>query len=117
MKKFFNKLKRDRIIYRGHIVSFFILLVSAIYLLIYYQNLPPFIPLFNQLPWGEERLMSTIGIFLPVFITTIIAMLNVILSSLIYEKNPLVPRILTLTSLLLAILTLLFIIRTIQIVL
>jgi hypothetical protein len=117
MKKLLSNIKNDRITFRGYFFTFFLLIVTALYALVYYQNLPPFIPLFNQAPWGEQRLIESLGIFLPILIAFIIAIVNLILSSAIYKKNPLVPRILTLTSFLIAILTLLFIIRTIQIVL
>jgi hypothetical protein len=117
MKKLLSNIKNDRITSKGYLFTFFLLIITALYALIYYRNLPPFIPLFNQAPWGEQRLIEGIGIFLPILIGTTIAIVNLILSSVFYRKNPLVPRILTLTSFLIAILTLLFIIRTIQIVL
>ncbi len=117
MKEFFKNLKNDRIISRGYLLSLFFLIITIVYIFFYYSSLPPFIPLFNQLPWGEMRLIETIGIFIPVAIAIAITIINFFLSASIYKKNPLVPRILTLTNLLISILTLLFIIRTIQIVL
>ncbi len=117
MKEFFKDLKNDRIISRGYLLSFLFLIITVVYIFLYYSSLPPFIPLFNQLPWGEMRLVETIGIFLPISIAIAITIFNFFLSASIYKRNPLVPRILTLTNLLISLLTLLFIIRTIQIVL
>lgn len=117
MKELLGNIKNDRITSKGYLFTFFLLIITVLYALMYYRSLPPFIPLFNQAPWGEQRLIENIGIFLPILIAFAIAFINLVLSSIFYKKNPLVPRILTLTSFIIAILTLLFIIRTIQIVL
>ncbi len=117
MKEFFKDVKNDRIISRGYLLTFLFLLITIIYVFFYYSKLPLFIPLFNQLPWGEQRLIATFGIFIPIIIAIIITIFNFFFSSFIYKNNPLVPRILTLTNLLISITTLLFIIRTIQIIL
>lgn len=117
MREFFKDIKNDRLTSRGYLLTFIIIALTFGYALFYYRNLPPFIPLFNQFPWGEKRLIASIGIFLPILIAVAITFLNLSLSSFIYKRNPLVPRILTLTSFLISILTILFIIRTIQIVL
>ncbi len=117
MKEFFKNIKNDRLTSRGYYLTFFLNILTIIYALFYLNSLPPFIPLFNQLPWGEKRLITSIGIFLPIFVAIAISLFNLFFSTFIYKKNPLIPRIFTLTSLLISILTLLFVIRTIQIVL
>lgn len=117
MKEFTKDIRNDKITQRGFLGGIIIIVLSIIYILFSYSSLPPFIPLFNQLPWGEQRVANTIGIFIPSATAFLILILNVIFSSIVYKKAPLISRILAITSLLIAILTFLFIIRTIQIVL
>ena len=116
MKEFFSDIRNDRITQRGFFASLIIVALSVLYILFYYRNLHPFIPLYNQLPWGEQRLASTSGILIPSLIAFLILAFNVFFSSLIYKKAPLISRMLAVTSLLIAILAFLFIIRTVQIV-
>ncbi len=44
--------------------------------LFFYRFLPPFIPIFNQMPWGQERLGKTITIFVPVLVALLISIIN-----------------------------------------
>jgi hypothetical protein len=117
MKEFFSDIRNDNITQKSFFSSILIIFLSVAYILFYYSNLPPFIPLYNQLPWGEQRLASTSGILIPSLIAFIIFIFNIILSSIVYKKIPLISRMLSITTLLIAILTFLFIIRTVQIVL
>jgi hypothetical protein len=116
MKDYFKYLKKDRLLLRLFILSFFVIGLTIIYILINYRNLPPLLPIFNQLPWGEERLSSTPGIFIPSIVVLVILFINIFLSSYFYEKSPLVSRIFAVTSFLTALLTLLFVIRTITLI-
>ena len=116
MKKFFNYLIEDKLLQRLFIISIVLLILTVIYVVINYSKLPPLLPVFNQLPWGEQRLASTSGILIPSLIAFLILAFNVFFSSLIYKKAPLISRMLAVTSLLIAILAFLFIIRTVQIV-
>ncbi|MFH1186861.1 MAG: hypothetical protein V1697_01660 [Candidatus Levyibacteriota bacterium] len=117
MKKFFKIIIDDKITQKGFILCFAIILISILYILFYYNSLPPLLPLFNQLSWGDQRLSKTIGIFIPPLIAFFIFLINLIISSRIYSRAPLLSRILAITSFLISVLTFLFIIRTVQAVL
>ena len=78
MKKFLSNIKADRLTFRGFILSFFLIIITALFILINYRNLPPLIPIFNQLPWGYQRLTETWGIFIPVAILGILFIFNII---------------------------------------
>lgn len=117
MKEFFKDVKSDKLTYRVFIATFFFILLPLPYILFFYGNLPPYLPVFNQLPWGQPRLASPWGVFIPSLISLCILIANVILSSVLYKKTPLVSRMLAVISFIIAILTLLFVFRTIQIVL
>jgi len=117
MKDFFKNIIHDKTTRLGFTATFGIVFVSLVFVLLYYNKLPPFLPIFNQLPWGEQRLGTTMTVFIPILIAFLIFVCNLILSSLIYEKIPLVSRMLAMTSLTACTLVFFFIIRTIQLVL
>ena len=117
MKEFFKDVKSDKLTYRVFIATLFFILLPLPYILFFYRNLPPYLPVFNQLPWGEPRIAHPWAIFIPCVISLCILITNIILSSILYKKTPLVSRMLAVISFIIAILTLLFVFRTIQIVL
>lgn len=114
MNAFLKYIQADRILYVGFLISFIFIVLTVVAILIFYRSLPPFIPLYNQLPWGELRLGVKIAIFTPVLIGLSIVIINCILVSVLYQKIPLVCRILSVTSLLISIFLSLFIMRLIQ---
>lgn len=114
MKDFFKDIRNDKTTRLGFAGTFSIGLVTLLFVLFFYNKLPPFIPIFNQLPWGEQRLGTKSTIFLPILIAFLVFVCNLILSSLTYEKMPLVSRILAVTSLTVSVLASLFMIRIIQ---
>lgn len=116
MKKYFKYLREDKLLQRLFILSFVLIALTVIFILINYSKLPPLLPVFNQLPWGEERLGSTIGIFIPSVAVFLILIINIFLSVFSYSRFPLIARMLAITSFLSSILTLLFVIRTIQLI-
>ncbi len=116
MNVFFKVFTSDRIIFWTTVLSFFLLLISFALILFFYQKLPPFIPIFNQKPWGMERLGNKEQFFFPSSIAFLAFITNLILSVNIYPKNPLLSRILSVTNLLIALLTELFLTRTIQVI-
>jgi hypothetical protein len=112
MKEFFKDVFRDKTIVLAFFANAFLLITSNVYILISYGKLPPFVPIFNQLPWGEQRLGSTITVFVPILIALLIFAINIFASALIYKKNPLISRMLEAISLLITILTFLFVAKT-----
>jgi hypothetical protein len=117
MKKFIKNIKADRWTFRGFNISLFLTFLTTLFIIINYTNLPPFVPIFNQLPWGTPRLTGTPGIFIPIIVFIVIFVVNLIFTSIVYPKNPLLARIVAATTLLIAILNFLFIIRTILVIL
>lgn len=117
MNVFIKTILADKILKYGFILSFIIIALTIGYILFFYRSLPPFIPIFNQLQWGEPRLAEKIMIFLPTIITVVLAVVNLFLSSILYKKMPLVSRMLCITSLLLSLINLTFTFRNTQLVL
>jgi len=69
------------------------------------------------MPWGEKRLGTKEQIFIPIAVTFTIFLINLFLSALSYEKMPLISRIFSVTTFMAALFTLIFIVRTTQLIL
>ena len=117
MKGLFKHVKADKIIKWSLSISAAVLLIELISIILFYFSLPLYIPLFNQMPWGENRLGTKIDFFLPVLIVFIFFLLNFFLLDRLYERMPLVSRIIGITTLLISVLSFIFIIRTLQLIL
>lgn len=117
MKDLFRYIKSDKIVKWCIILGGILLLSEATYILFFYFSLPPFLPIFNQLPWGEERLGRKIEIFLPSIITISFFVFNLFLLNQLYEKMPLVSRILGITTLLIVIISFIFTLQTLHLIL
>ena len=113
MKDFFKDIKGDKTITSAFFINIFFMFATITYILISYGKLPPFIPTFNQLPWGEQRLGNTSAIFIPVGVSLLIFAINIFTGALVYKKIPLISRMLAAISLLAGILTFLFSIKNI----
>lgn len=113
MKKFFKDIFSDKAIAIAFLINAFLIISIAVFVLLSYSSLPPFVPIFNQLPWGEERLGATITIFIPILAAASILIINLLTSAITYKKIPLFARILAAVSLLTGILSFLFVARTI----
>ncbi len=113
MKEHFRVLTADKItkVTMGLTIVFFGLQLG--FILISLRNLPPLIPIFNQLPWGVDRLGTRFSIFLPLIIALICSVTNLILASITYHSMPLVARVMSVTSFLIMLLCLIFTLRTI----
>ncbi|HZQ30056.1 MAG TPA: hypothetical protein VFA93_03185 [Patescibacteria group bacterium] len=114
MKELFSNLKSDRIIYQIAQIILAVNLLGVLIIILFFGKLPPFTPLFNQMPWGEQRIAPTIFIFLPSVLSLIIFAANIFFASYLYRKNPLIARLFSITSFLVSVLVLIFIIRTIH---
>ncbi len=116
MKEFFKDLRDDKTIASAFLMNVFFIAATIVYILFFYGKFPPIIPIFNQLPWGEQRLGNTFTIFIPVLVALLIFVINIFISSYFYKKIPLISRILAAISLLAGILTFLFVIKTITLI-
>ncbi len=117
MNDLIRTIGQDRILMRSFLASIFILLITGSSILVFYSKLPPLLPLFNQQPWGENRLGTNIELFIPFGIIVGVLIINLILETFLYNRIPLLSRILSIITLLVTILLLLFTFRTIQLVL
>jgi hypothetical protein len=117
MKEIFKHVKEDKIIRWGLSLVVLLLIIELLCIFLFYFSLPPVIPLFNQMPWGESRLGAKPAIFLPVAIPLAFLMLNFSLITRLYEKIPLISRMLSITTLLITVLSCIFVVRTLYLIL
>jgi hypothetical protein len=117
MNVLFNRIVKDKIIRLGNGASLAILLLDILYSLLVYRSLPPFLPLFNQMPWGDLRLGDRPLIFLPISLACGISLVNFFFATQLYEHTPLLARMITITSLLINIITFIFLFRITRLVL
>ncbi len=107
-----NNFTRDKIVRAGFLISVAFIFLSFTYAALIYNQLPPLIPLYNQLPWGIQRLADRIMIFLPVLINGIMFSANIVFAKYIYDKMPLVVRMVSVTTLFIGFMVFVFILRT-----
>lgn len=107
MKEKFKILIDDQFTRISLILS--LLFIIPLVFLIFFtsSHLPPYIPFFNSMPWGEERLFpSSIAIFLPLILVVVFSM-NIFQAIYVYKKYTLVSRIVMFNAFLFLLLSLL----------
>lgn len=116
MNGLIKKIQADKLEFYCLILGLILFLLSAALVGIFYFQLPPIIPLFNQMPWGEARLGEKIQIFIPLGLGFSLYLINGIISLYMYDNQPLISRILCITGMTIGLFICLFVIRTIQII-
>lgn len=92
------------------------LIIGALTLLIFWRHLPPKVPLWYSMPWGEDRLTSPWMLFLPILVSLVVYAGNIIAVVRLSADHPMFARVLFLTSLLVSILSLILVIRVVTLV-
>lgn len=116
MKKYISLALSDRLIKRLLLASLVLIILTALFAVFNYRKLPPLIPVFNQLPWGVDRLSNTWGIFIPILFSLIIFVFNFFAAGIVYSESPLLSRMLGITTFIATLLSLLFVFRTITLI-
>lgn len=113
----YKELITDKIVLGSILGGIILCVFHLLFLVLFLSKLPIFLPLFNQLPWGEARLATKTESFIPLGIAVVVLASNAIGALFLYQKMPLVSRFLCVTSLLVSVFSFVIIIRTILIVL
>lgn len=107
MRKKLTLIINDNFIKGLSIASLALFIILSALIIYVHPKLPPFIPIFNSMPWGERRLFSSdINILFPA-ILSIIIIVNAIFGIVIYKRFTLISRILAFNSTLFVVLGLL----------
>ncbi len=114
MKNNLLSLFKDKVVKTCVLISFSINLLILLLTVISKPFLPPYIPLFNSLPWGESRLARPEFVFLIPTMMIFIFFINTLICSSFYSRNALMSRILSFNAL---VVTLLGLVAYIEIIL
>lgn len=71
---------------RPFLASLFSLILGLAAVIIFWQKLPPQVPLFYGKPWGEEQLASPVFLLLPLGAAGIFLAVNTIFASVLQEN-------------------------------
>lgn len=75
-------------------------LLITLFILIYAKFLPPKLPLFYSLPWGEKQLVSTSQLLIIPAIITLVTFFNLIISWQLHPSQSFFKKILLFSSVL-----------------
>ena len=84
----------DRFILTILIFSFLSILLQISLILIWWQNLPPQLPLFYSRPWGEAMLASKIFLWILPAIAIFCPLINFLTSLFFFKQNQYLKRVL-----------------------
>lgn len=116
MNALFKNLQQDKIIFFSSLITVSLIVLNVLMIALFYKNLPPYIPLYNQMPWGEARIGAKIEIFIIPGLILIITIVNFLFSKNYYQKIPLISRLLAVTSFLISFLGFVLVLRIIKII-
>lgn len=109
MKRFFKFLPSDNIIIWGFFISIILLTLSLIIIGVFYRFLPPFLPIYNKLPWGYARVGTRVELLIPIGIGFVFYIANLFLSSFFYKKVVLLGRFFSAVTIAVSLTTLIFV--------
>lgn len=89
----FQELKKDRLFIWSTVISFASLILTLVAIAITWQLLPPVIPFFYSLPWGEEQLAPAFSLFLLPGGGLLLYFLNAAVALLIRPLSPFFARV------------------------
>lgn len=113
----FQNVRKDKVVRVSTGIAIILLVIFAGSVVFVHPKLPPLIPLINNVPWGVERLVDKNFLFVLPGIALLIMLINVMVASMLYEKNILLARILSFNTLLFNTLALLALAQIISLVL
>lgn len=117
MKGLIKQLQTDNVAWWSFVVSFCLLFLIVGGVGVLYNQLPPFLPLYNHEPWGYQRLGKTYEIFIPILLSFVLITANLALGTRLLEKYPLLARFIFVTNTALAFFVLIFVMRIFQVIL
>ncbi len=97
-------------------LSGLLLLTSFGFLVWFWSKLPPVIPFFYSLPWGEEQLASPLALWISLTATIVITVVNNLLVFILYKKSTYLAQVLSVATFVINLLIAIAIIRIILLV-
>ena len=113
MKKFFKFIREDKIIYWGFLLSCLFLFGSFALIAVFYTQLPPFLPLYNKMPWGYDRIGKKIELFIYLALALVFFIINFTATFHTYKKAALLARLICMTTVMVCFFVFVFMIQII----
>ncbi|HXS14906.1 MAG TPA: hypothetical protein VN711_02170 [Candidatus Saccharimonadales bacterium] len=117
MKEFFRSVQQDAVGAWSFWVTTLLFVTILCGIAVLYRSLPPYLPLYNHMPWGYSRLGVSYEIFVPLGTAIIFVVVNTFLGKYLRSSYPLLARFLFAANASLAFFTLIFFLRLAQIIL
>lgn len=117
MKEFFKSIQQDSVGSWSLWVTSLLFFIILGGILVLYRSLPPYLPLYNHMPWGYARLGASYEIFVPLVTALFFVLSNTFLAKYLRSSYPLLARFLFAANVSLAFFTLIFFFRLAQIIL
>lgn len=111
-----SPLTQDKVIFWSFLVSILLLITTIVLLAINFRLLPPFLPIYNKLPWGYTRLGNTWEMLLPLGIALIFSSINITITAKLHIQNPLLARLLSVTTTFICLFICIFTIKIISVI-
>lgn len=105
--------KANHVVLRWNILF---VIFSIGFLILKFNSLPPQVPLYFSLPWGESQLSSASSLFLLPSFSIVISIVNNLLAALLFRSQILFSRLLIIFSLLFSLLSTIALINIIYLV-
>lgn len=83
----YNQLKNNRLFIWSITLSLILFFFCNLIFVFSWNNLPPDIPLYYSLPWGEEQLAKPISLGLLIVGTTCLSIVNIFLAMILLNKH------------------------------
>ena len=93
-----------------------LIVIQLAYLFLQFNVLPPQVPLFYSLPWGEPELAGASSLFLLPLLSLVIFLLNSVLAAIFLKPLRLLSRLLFIFSLIFALLSSVSLLRIISLI-
>lgn len=117
MKDLFKSVRADSIGVWSFWLSVFLFGLVFVGVFLVWKAIPPFLPLYNHMPWGYQRLGHSFEIFFPIVCGLGIVILNIFLASSFRVTYPLLARFLFIANVGIGFFTIVFFLRLLQIIL
>ena len=90
--------------------------ITALWLIIFWQRLPPLVPLWYSRPWSSDRLVPPFYLLIPILASIFIYAINIFVANKFAPDHPMFARVLFLTSALISIITMIIVVRVIMLI-
>lgn len=91
-------------------------IIQIIFIIWFYNQLPPEIPLYFSRPWGEAWLTPTSSIFILPLFTLITLLINYFLALFYHQKKPLLSQLLVVFALIISLFSAISLIKIISLI-